>query len=212
METLGFVFDLDDTLYPERDYVRSCFRWVAPRLGDSLLFDELWRRFEAGERDPIGAVAAARGVSEADKAMLIDEMRAHAPAITLDDGAAALIEALRRAKRRFSIVTNGRSLTQRAKIAALDVGDAAVIVVSEEFGAAKPDASLFEAVEKGHPAQRHLYAGDNPLIDFQGPHTLGWMTAMLARPDGVRRDIHASSPSQSAARTIQSLSELMPLV
>ncbi len=212
MEPLGFVFDLDDTLYPERDYVRSCFRWIAPHLGGADVFDDLWRRFESGEPDPIGAVAAARGVDERTRAALVDGMRAHAPAIGLDDGAAALIGALRRAGRRFSIVTNGRSRTQRAKIAALGLEDAAAIVISAEFGAAKPDAALFRAAARGHRAARHLFVGDNPAVDFEGPNALGWMTAMLVRGDGVRRAPFTPQALQRAQRTIRTLGELVALI
>ena len=212
MEPLGFVFDLDDTLFPERDYVRSCFRWLAPRIGGGAAFDELWRLFERGERDPIGVVAGGRGVGPVEKASLVAEMRAHSPSISLDEGAAALIGALRRAGRRFSIVTNGRSLTQRKKIAALGVEDAASIVISEEFGAAKPEASLFRAVEGAHPARRHLFAGDNPAIDFEGPNALGWMTVMLVRPDGVSRAPFSPSAPQRAGRSVASLAELSALL
>jgi putative hydrolase of the HAD superfamily len=212
MEALGFVFDLDDTLYPERDYVRSCFRWIAPRLGGESVFDDLWRRFEAGERDPIGAVAAAHGVDERHKARLVAEMREHSPDITLDEGAAALIAGLRGAGRRFSIITNGRSLTQRAKIAALGLGDAAAIVISEEFGAAKPDAALFRAVERAHPVRRHLFVGDNPAVDFEGPNDLGWMTAMLVRDNGVKREAFEPREGQRAQRIISSLAELIALI
>jgi putative hydrolase of the HAD superfamily len=212
MEELGFVFDLDDTLYPERDYVRSCFRWIAPRLGGEGLFDELWRRFEAGERDPISAVAAAHGIDERQKAGLVAEMREHSPDITLDEGAAALIAGIRGAGRRFSIITNGRSLTQRAKIAALGLGDAAAIVISEEFGAAKPDAALFRAIERHHPARRHLFAGDNPAVDFEGPNALGWMTAMVDRENGVKREAFGPREGQRAQRVISSLAELIALV
>lgn len=212
MEPLGFVFDLDDTLYPERDYVRSCFRWIAPRLGGAGVAEELWRRFESGERDPIGSVAAARGLDEQEKAALVAEMRAHAPDLALDAGAAALIGALRRARRAFSIVTNGRSATQRAKIAALGLSDAAAIVISEEFGAAKPAASLFRAIERDHPARRHLFVGDNPAIDFEAPNALGWMTAMLVRRDGVRRAPYEPQVLQRAQRTIDSLGVLIDLL
>jgi putative hydrolase of the HAD superfamily len=212
MEPLGFVFDLDDTLYPECEYVRSCFFWIAPRLGAAECFDELWRRFGARERDPIGAVAAARGVSADETAALVAQMRAHAPDIALDDGAEALIGALRSAGRKFSIVTNGRAATQRAKIAALGVEDAAAIIISDEFGAEKPEVSLFRAVERVHLARRHLFVGDNPAIDFGGPSALGWNTAMLERRNGVPRDPVALSPAQRAERVIASLADLLPLI
>jgi putative hydrolase of the HAD superfamily len=212
MEPLGFVFDLDDTLYRETDYVRSCFRWIAPRLGGEGATEKLWALFEKGERDPVGLIAAERGVSESEKAKLVAEMRAHDPAIALDPAAEALIARLRRSGRKFSIVTNGRSVTQRRKIAALGLEDAAAIVISEEFGAAKPDPALFRAVPPKHPAARHLFVGDNPAIDFEGPNALGWSTVMLAREGAVKRAAVTPSPAQRPARTVASLADLQDLL
>ncbi|MDZ7627749.1 MAG: HAD family hydrolase [Parvularculaceae bacterium] len=212
MGALGIVFDLDDTLYPERSYVRSCFQWISRRLCDASIFAELWTRFEAGDGDPIGRLTKARGIGAEDTSALISEMRAHRPEITLDPGAAELLARLRTQSRAYSIVTNGRSITQRMKVAALGLEDATAIVISEEFGASKPDASLFREVERFHAAQRHLYVGDNPAIDFEGPNSIGWETAMLIREDGIHRRPLALSPQQSAKRIIASLGELSALV
>lgn len=212
MEALGIVFDLDDTLYPERDYVRSCFRWVSRRLGDDSVFDELWTRFEAGERDPVGKVSTARGLGAEDAAALISGMRAHLPDISLDPAAAALIAQLRACSRAYSIVSNGRSKTQRQKIQALCLADATAIIISEEFGASKPDMALFLEVERLHPARRHLYVGDNPAVDFEGPNAIGWDTAMLIRRDGVHRPPSDLKPQQAARRSIVSLAELSALL
>ncbi len=212
MEALGFVFDLDDTLYAERDYVRSCFRWIGARLGDGGASDDLWRLFDAGERDPVGVIALRHGLGDMAKSKLIEEMRAHAPSIALDRGAQAALARLREQGRAFSIVTNGRSVTQRCKIAALGLEDAKAIVISEEFGVAKPDAALFRAVEARHLAHRHLYVGDNPAIDFEAPNALGWMTAMIRREGGVRRAPFEPAPAQRAQRAVDSLESLIPLI
>jgi len=54
--TRGVVFDMDDTLYSERDYVRSGFGVVAQHAASTtdeatILFAWLWSAFEAGRRD-----------------------------------------------------------------------------------------------------------------------------------------------------------------
>ncbi len=212
MEALGFVFDLDDTLYAERDYVQSCFRLIGPRLGGSDVAEELWRLFESGEGNPIGEIARRNGIPEDTKEILIAEMRGHTPRIALDRGAELLIERLRAMSRRFSIVTNGRSVTQRRKIEALEIADAAGIIISEEYGAAKPDVSLFHAAAAAQPASRYIYVGDNPALDFEGPNSLGWMTVMLRRDNAVRRRGFAPSQVQRPQRIIDSLEELVALI
>ena len=51
----GIAFDMDDTLYHERDYVRSGFSVVATMAADAadsveVLESWLWRAFESGVR------------------------------------------------------------------------------------------------------------------------------------------------------------------
>jgi len=212
MDALGFVFDLDDTLYPEHDYVRSCFNWVAAQLGDRAISESLLELYQQGEKDPVGVIAARQNVLGDERLALISGMRAHAPAIALDSGARALISRLRAAGKKFSILTNGRSITQRRKIEALGVTDAAAILISEEVGASKPDVSIFRAAAAAHAARDYLYVGDNPAVDFEGPNALGWMTVMLQRKNGVRRPPFEPAPAQRPQRLVTSLDELLPLV
>ncbi|MGF1544555.1 MAG: HAD family hydrolase [Parvularculaceae bacterium] len=208
----ALVFDLDDTLYKERDYVYSCFRWMGRALGDAGAADALRRAFEAGVGDPIGAMMAEKGVAADDRTRLIAEMRDHAPDISLSQDAAALLAEMRAQNAAFSIVTNGRSGTQRRKIAALGLGDAASLAISEEVGAEKPDAKAFSAAAAVHAGAKLVYVGDNPKKDFLAPKAMGWLTVML-RDDG--RNVHrqvAPTPAHAAAREIDALTELLPLL
>ena len=43
------IFDLDDTLYSEKQYVRSGYKAVAKRMGNKALADKLWTYFEKGK-------------------------------------------------------------------------------------------------------------------------------------------------------------------
>ena len=40
------IFDLDDTLYSEKEYVRSGYRAIARHFDDASLEDKLWKAFE----------------------------------------------------------------------------------------------------------------------------------------------------------------------
>lgn len=52
MKVKAYIFDLDDTLYPELDFVKSGFLQVAQRLASVLqrsqsrLYTEIWSEFE----------------------------------------------------------------------------------------------------------------------------------------------------------------------
>ena len=209
----AWIFDLDDTLYKERDYVRSCFNHVGGLLNCAHVSEELGRAFDSGAEDPIGAMCRRRGLSEARRRGLIESMRSHAPAITLSPDAAELLTGLRERSTPFSILTNGRSVTQRRKIEALGLVDAKYIFISEEIGVAKPDIGVFKAAQDVHAADRYIYVGDNIAKDFAGPNALGWLSVMLI-DDG--RNIHPQDIDVPAdarpKKTVSSLTELIPLV
>ena len=44
------IFDLDDTLYPEKEYVRSGYRKIAEWLGEANIEEQLWTVFLHGGR------------------------------------------------------------------------------------------------------------------------------------------------------------------
>src|SRR3990172_10459975 len=81
------VFDLDDTLYPERDYVRGGFEaaagWATAALGveRQAVFEELWGMFEAGVRgDTFDRWLARSGFpAQANREQMIASYRGHQP-------------------------------------------------------------------------------------------------------------------------------------
>lgn len=194
MRDIEFVFDLDDTLYRERSYVYSAFNFIA-NVAETLynIHDcapKLVRWFEEGQADPIGTLWDNEQLPPSSKKDVVAAMRAHLPSIALDVEAAIVLNRLRIAGVGFSIVTDGRSVTQRAKLAALGCLDAKFISISEEVGLTKIDLNRFRDVERLCPAQRYVYIGDNPSKDFIVPNKLGWITVMIAN-DGT--NIHRQS-------------------
>lgn len=179
----NFVFDLDDTLYKERDYVHSALRFcgnmVHQLYAQSDPSNALIAAFEQEQPDPIGTFWAAHGLPEVAKSGLISAMHAHIPDISLDQTTAKFITDLRAKGAGFAILTDGRSLTQRAKIAALGLLDADIICISEEIGAQKPSETGFKAIEAHSQGRQNIYIGDNPQKDFVAPNALGWQTVML---------------------------------
>ncbi len=84
----------------------------------------------------------------------------------------------------WGIITNGRApQIEKARLLGLDTG-AKFILVSDVFGAAKPDASIFlEALrELGGPVSGEvLFVGDNPEADIGGAQGDGMATAWIRR-------------------------------
>lgn len=164
------VFDLDDTLVPERDFVVSGFRAVSGPLGGRMI--EL---FDAGEKDVFGRVSGAM-----PKERMLQIYREHKPILELAPGVRELLEWLRGDDHPLGLITDGRSVTQRNKIEALGIQQLLdEIVISEEFGSAKPDERNFRVFESKFPGRACAYVGDNLAKDFVTPNRLGWTTVCL---------------------------------
>src|SRR5262245_47772453 len=95
------VFDLDDTLYLERDFVRSGFaavdRWVGDTLAISGFFDRAWELFEAGQRGDIFDCALAASAVQASPELirhLVAIFRDHVPSIRLAPDAEEVLAGL----------------------------------------------------------------------------------------------------------------------
>ena len=190
------VFDIDDTLYLERDYVRSGFAaagaWARAELGVADLGERAWAAFGAGVRGRIfdeALVACGAGANGSVVSQLVEVYRSHAPAIEpLADVSAWL--AGRPADVAVAVVTDGPLASQRAKAAALGLaGWADPIVFTEELGPGrgKPHPAAFTRVEAatGMTGAACAYVADNPVKDFAGPRSRGWRTVRVRRAGGL---------------------------
>ena len=213
------VFDLDDTLYAERDYVRSGYRAVAEHLREALGRDEafedwLWQRFQAGRVS--GAFDAldehfGLGMDAAAIAALVGVYRNHSPDIKARPGA---VEVLRRVRRRcrLGLLSDGFLPAQRLKLDALGLAPMLdAVVMTEEMGRQcwKPAPDGFEAIRAmlGPPGQACAYVADNPAKDFIAPNRLGWRSVQLLCP----QQIHYANEAPKDGRpqiVIASLDEL----
>jgi putative hydrolase of the HAD superfamily len=190
------VFDLDDTLFAEEDYVRSGVAAVLQALRDhhSISIDPLGLPRE----QPLSAILAAAGGGPPTMDELLSIYRGHSPVIALAAGASELIAACRRHGDAVCILTDGRSSSQRLKVEALGV-DHDGLFISEEIGATKPDEAGFRAVEQAWPSQEYVYIADNPTKDFIAPNRLGWRTfGLRLRPAHVHQWTDADIPGNGA--------------
>jgi putative hydrolase of the HAD superfamily len=196
------VFDIDDTLYLERDYVRSGFAavdaWARSELDVPDLGDRAWATFEEGVRGRIFDEALAACGVRANGSLvsqLVDIYRSHAPTIGLLADVRAWLAA-RPADVALAVVTDGPPASQRAKAAALGLVDwADPIVFTDELGPGrgKPHPAAFEGVEAaaGLTGAACAYVGDNPSKDFAGPRGRDWRTVRVRREGGL----HAAAAS-----------------
>lgn len=193
-----YVFDLDDTLYKERDYVMSGYRAVARAMA---------RRFGFNPRATLRAMLdPARGQRPFEslnswlaRGDLIGEMVEiydnHKPDITMPVASLDALSGLKERGIRMALITDGTSKRQRAKIKALGIDsffEPDDIIISEDIGTDKTQQATFECMMRRHPECKDwTYIGDNVAKDFYWPNRLGWTSVML-RDDGrnmYRQDI-----------------------
>jgi carbamoyl-phosphate synthase large subunit len=191
------LFDLDNTLYAEEQFVASGFRAVAQclakhqNLDPDTLFEKMMLILHTQGRGRVfNSLLHDLGLDSGPwlKALLL-VYRSHKPAISLFPEAVAALGALKDRGSRVGLVTDGPAFTQRRKIAALDLErHMDVIVCTGELGdgCAKPSTVPFEVALTllGVPPSAAAYVGDDITKDFAGPNRLG-MKSVQVRASGL---------------------------
>ncbi len=173
------VFDLDDTLYNEMQYLRSAFSEIAKNV-DSAHWRQLFARMYSLFRNKKDVFEFVSTNYPINKSELLNSYRTHIPAIHLFDNVLETMDNIKAKKGKIGIITDGRKTTQRAKLKALNLVDRIdKIVISEEVGSEKPDERNYQIIEKAFPDCTYLYMADNLRKDFIAPNKLGWQTVGL---------------------------------
>ncbi len=213
------IFDLDDTLFPERAYAFSGFAAVATafqdRLGDPAhAAADMQRLFETQHRPRVFdalLVERAIAVNQPLVDSMIDVYRTHKPTISLHADADRILTHLS-GSYKLGLISDGPSVGQWAKIDALGLpGRFDEIIVTSDLGSgcAKPHPRAFELMAErldiGPPCC--IYVADNPSKDFIAPRALGWRTIKIVRPDGIyrNRSAPASGVPQHVIYTLDDL-------
>ncbi|MBO6858295.1 HAD family hydrolase [Roseibium sp.] len=209
------VFDLDDTLYLEREFAFSGYRfldgWVNEREGLEGFGNACKVLFEEGERRQIFNRALERLGHCGDSHLIADLVaayRGHPPQIALAQDAAGFLE---RHRGPFGLITDGPAETQNAKIVALGL-DRWIENIRKTGdwpqGYGKPHPRAYEEMEglaaDGGPM---VYVADNPAKDFVTPKARGWITVQIRRVGAVHPP-HAKDDAHAAHVEITSLDEL----
>lgn len=184
------VFDLDDTLYNEIEYLKSAYRHIAQNIDEDSwpkLYTLMFSLYRTGNNVFDYLVQQ----HSCNKDVLLELYRNHQPSIQPFPGVLEFFRNIRRCNGKIAIVTDGRSRTQRNKIQSLGIGSLVDhVVISEELGTEKPDKNNFLAVEKQFNRSKYFYVADNVRKDFDAPRSLGWQ-GILITDNGL--NIHTSS-------------------
>ena len=178
------IFDLDDTLYHEIDYLKSAYRSISLHMeqqyGCIVLYELMLQYYEKGL--DVFTLIEEKSNHKVTKNELLDMYRLHNPAICLNADALLLLNKLKQQGYRIGIITDGRTITQQNKIKALDLYrfiGVADCIISESFGSEKPSEANYRYFMDKYPAKNYYYIGDNVRKDFITPNRLGWTTICL---------------------------------
>lgn len=194
------VFDLDDTLYKEIDFLKSGYRKVAGLvekqygIKDLEVYYQLLTWYYRGE-NAFANLNEKYGISNRIEEYL-DVYRYHQPSIYLSTETKETLSYLEDMDVAMCIITDGREITQKQKIEALGLAEWISmdnVMINEEKAHAKPnhwsyDRIMLKCYEQFPDMNLSFcYVGDNPDKDFIAPNQLGWDTVCLL-DDG--RNIH----------------------
>lgn len=196
------IFDLDDTLYSEIDYVKSGFKEIAKCYPQIFgLYDKLYDAFKRGFKPIDYVVEKLDLIYEKDNWLNI--YRTHIPTISLYDGVGEMLARLSKNKK-IAIITDGRPEGQRNKICALKLNEKVDdIIITDELGGIsfrKPCTRAFEILKAKYNSEysKMVYIGDNYTKDFIAPRKLGMQSIFFNNKEGLyinEKDISYSTTS-----------------
>ena len=215
----AILFDLDDTLYEERQFFRSGFlavgaalqqRGVGATATTAKMLEEFHHR---DERERVLQKLAEKlsfpleWIPE-----LVSVFRSHTPDIRLADDVREVLPRLR-ARHRLGCVTDGWAPVQRAKMRVLEVEPLLdAVVVADDFGRErwKPHPFPFQRCCEllGALPSESVFVGDNPQRDMLGARNAGLYAVRIRRLGGYFSSRQPSPSDPAADCEVRSLTEL----
>lgn len=212
MKAKYIIFDLDDTLMYEIDFLKSAFKEIADfidKKNQEELFKLMLIKYHEGENVFDFLI---NNYTNFSKEQLLQMYRNHFPNVSLNEGADDLLKKIKSKGYKLGLITDGRSVTQRNKLKALKIEDLFdKIIVSEEFGSTKPDERNFKIFLE-NDIEEYYYIADNTKKDFVTPNKLGWTSiCLLNQGNNIHTQNFDLEQKFLPKIIINSLSELLKL-
>ena len=195
------VFDIDDTLISEYDYVLSGYKAVSKRLAsdsdinltEEELYDTLLKLSGDGFLYIYNRLFKELGLKEDEERIkeLVHIYQHHDPDIRLYDDVDRTLKALKEKGCRLGVISDGDPKRQRRKLKVCEAEEYFDhVIITDELGGEeyrKPDKRSYELMgrELNVSFEDMIYVGDNPSKDFYIVKTLPMKTARIIRPHGI---------------------------
>ncbi|MDH6305593.1 putative hydrolase of the HAD superfamily [Parabacteroides sp. PH5-13] len=189
------IFDLDDTLYKEIEYVESAYQDIANWLESIHNIHDVYGYMISCfyNKENVFERVNKNYLLNIDIDQYLEKYRNHYPNLVLEANTITMLNELLKNNCYLGIITDGRELTQRNKINALALHNYILekeCVISESFGYSKPSLENYLYFSEKLGNKQYYYVGDNTSKDFIAPNYLGWKSVCLL-DDG--RNIHKQS-------------------
>jgi putative hydrolase of the HAD superfamily len=174
-----WVFDLDDTLYKEVEFLKSAYMYISHILKSYInknIYDEMIDYYHNGEST--FDIIKQKYNFPYSIYELVEMYRNHKPILELPSDTKAFLNILKKNEIKMGLITDGRSITQRNKIESLNIDSFfEKIIISEEFGFSKPSIEVFNCFD--NKKYDCIYVADNTSKDFITPNEIGWLTLCM---------------------------------
>jgi putative hydrolase of the HAD superfamily len=212
----GVIFDLDDTLYPQQQFVQSGLMAVSAYLYNIYgikVYDELLKRYLGGDRTTVFESVLKKSFKEVENSLLcklVHVFYSHKPNISLYSDAQICMALLIAHKIKIGIITDGYAATQRRKVAALELDPLidGVVYLDELLKAPcnpQEDAFHILTAQMGLDIDEVIFVADNPLTDFLVPRRSKIYCVRIKRNNGEYAYAEPPSPEYAPDVTISTL-------
>lgn len=180
-----YIFDMDDTLFLESDYVLSGFKFISSYLAQKnqmsadVFFDFFECQFKKEGRDKIFDLALSYfniPFEQSNIDELVGIYRNHSPSISLKPEIKSGLKQLRKRGKKMAIVTDGLTVMQENKVKALGLEQLVdQVVYCHKIGFPKPGVEGFKLSCNTFNVSklRCIIIGDDPVCDIQPACKLG---------------------------------------
>ena len=195
------IFDLDDVLYSEIDYVKSGFKAVASNISANKHIQKklFFIMMELFNKDPKHVFDNLIKIYDLDidlkihtKDNLIKTYHEHLPKIKLNSKVLTLLKKIKNENIFMTILSDGRKNSQELKIKSLGLENIMnKIILTDSLGPRKkfwkPNTYGFKLLLDHFKveANQACYIGDNLNKDFIAPEKLGMVTILFQNKNGL---------------------------
>ncbi|MBE6044711.1 MAG: HAD family hydrolase [Clostridium thermopalmarium] len=215
------AFDLDDTLYNEKEFVFGAFKEVAKHLSikynlcSESLYEDMVAVLKKYGRGKIFNIICKKYDIDEDIMALVQIYRNSKPRLNLYKDSIEILDKLKD-KYKLGLITDGLASVQWNKIRSLNIEDNFdKIIVTDDLGKKywKPNTLAFNIMKDSFKlsSKECIYIGDNPNKDFIGAKAAGYNTIRIIRKYGDYVHLRLDEEYE-ADYEVKSLKDIIPII